>query len=155
MPSRSGVEWENGWMERRKELNRTILDALDFSRLYWEVWIFNGVCVCLTWCCNSDHQSNHKKIALEIQPILSLHWPEHPKSHSKGAANHITSQGCIDNAQLLVFALVGNLWCYVLCFGWEFMVLFWWYFVCFCEGFNIMFLFWCFERHETMPNCLV
>lgn len=159
-PSTSpGVDgWMDGWMERRKERNRTnIRCALDFSRLYWDVWIFNGVC--LTWppCCNSDHQSTHKEIALEIQLILSLHGQNTQNPTAKGqlTANHTTSQGSIDNAQLLFFALVGNLWCYFVCFGREFMVFFWWCFACCCERFHICFLFWCFERRETMPNFLV
>jgi len=108
------------------------------------VWIFNGVC--LTWppCCNSDHQSTHKEIALEIQLILSLRGQNTQNPTAKGqlTANHTTSQGSIDNAQLLFLlwsgiygailcALVGNLWCfsggvlpvvvkdfiYVFCFG--------------------------------------
>ena len=154
----SGCRWMDGWMERRKERNRTnIRCALDFSRLYWDVWIFNGVC--LTWppCCNSDHQSTHKEIALEIQLILSLHGQNTQNPTAKGqlTANHTTSQGSIDNAQLLFFALVGNLWCYFVCFGREFMVFFWWCFACCCERFHICFLFWCFERRETMPNFLV
>ena len=120
------------------------------------------VCDCLTWCCNSDHQSNHKKIALEIQLILSLHGQNTQNPTAKGqlTANHTTSQGSIDNTQLFfLFALVWNSWCYFVCFSREFMLLFWWYFACFCErlllAVQFCFLFWCFERHETMPNFLV